>query len=461
VISIASMAIMWAADETNHIWGHLIRKILLVGFWAFIITNWHTFSIMLISGMGKLGISAGGGGGGLGSFLDNPSLVFKTGLDDARALLNYCDYLMGATNRWGHIVAPLDPISWIGFELKQMVAVIEVLIATVIIIFAYGWLALEVVVTVIEFHIVTLVAFCVLPFGVLRQTTSLAENAIAYVFRAGFKAMVLGIIIALGSDVLTTFTVVESPTTLPTLNMLAGLALGVLVILMLALHAPRYASAVVTGAPSTQPAVSSVPLVALGRLQALPHAEPFEGSPAASPARSASARRSTMISAAARRVQLVPRPHWVARVGVALRQALRARRRRRRAADRPPLVRRQAGRRPVLQALRAAQPPPRARSARSPPPRRSATRLRLRRRLRPRLRPLRRLLPTSPLRPPLPAARTWRGTPCLSGSPPSPRPSSPRPGGLTTSGPRTTPSSPAGTASTPTSSTPKPVTPRA
>jgi type IV secretion system protein TrbL len=250
VISVASMAVMWAVDETHNIWGPLIRKILLVGFWAFIITNWHAFSMALISGMGKLGISAGGGGGGLGAFLDNPSLVFKTGLEDARGLLNYCDYLMGATNKWGHIVAPLDPISWIGFELKQMVAVIEVLIATVIIIFAYGWLALEVVVTVIEFHIVTLVAFCVLPFGVLRQTTSLAENAIAYVFRAGFKAMVLGIIIALGSDVLTKFTVVESPTTLPTLNMLAGLALGVLVILMLALHAPKYASAVISGAPS-------------------------------------------------------------------------------------------------------------------------------------------------------------------------------------------------------------------
>jgi hypothetical protein len=71
------------------------------------------------------------------------------------------------------------------------------------------------------------------------------------VFRAGFKAMVLGIIIALGSvHVLTKFTLVESPTTLPTLDMLAGLALGVLVILMLALHAPKYASAVISGSPS-------------------------------------------------------------------------------------------------------------------------------------------------------------------------------------------------------------------
>jgi type IV secretion system protein TrbL len=249
VISVATMAMLWAVDETNHIWGHLIRKILLVGFWAFIITNWHSFAMSLISGMGKLGISAGGGSG-LASFLDNPSLVFKQGLEDAKTLLDYCDYLMGGANGWGHLVAPIDPISWIGFGLKQLVAVAEVLIATVIVICAYGWLALEVVVTVIEFHIVTLVAFCVLPFGVLRHTSSLAENAIAYVFRAGFKAMVLGIIIALGSDVLTKFTLVESPTSLPTLEQMSGLALGVLVILMLAINAPRYASAVIAGSPS-------------------------------------------------------------------------------------------------------------------------------------------------------------------------------------------------------------------
>jgi type IV secretion system protein TrbL len=249
VVSVASMAIMWAVDETNHIWGHLIRKIFLVGFWSFIITQWHSLSLAVISAFGKLGIGAGGGGGGLSDFLNNPSKLFKIGLDDASALFDYGRYCMGVANHWGQPPV-LDPISQIGYDFKELVIMIEVVVAAIILIVAYGWLAIEVVVTVLEFHIVTLVAFCVLPFGVLQHTKSLAENAIGYVFRAGFKAMVLGIIIGLGSDFLSQYTIVESPASMPSFDTLCGLAIAVIVILMLALHAPRYASAVVTGSPS-------------------------------------------------------------------------------------------------------------------------------------------------------------------------------------------------------------------
>jgi type IV secretion system protein TrbL len=249
VVSVASMAIMWAVDETDHIWGHLIRKIFLVGFWSFIITQWHSLSLAFISAFGKLGIGAGGGGGGLSDFLNNPSKLFKIGLDDASALFDYARYCMGVTNHWGQPPV-LDPISQIGYDFKELVIMIEVVVAAIILIVAYGWLAIEVVITVLEFHIVTLVAFCVLPFGVLRHTNSLAENAIGYVFRAGFKAMVLGIIIGLGSNFLSQYTIVESPASMPSFDTLCGLAIAVIVILMLALHAPKYASAVVAGAPA-------------------------------------------------------------------------------------------------------------------------------------------------------------------------------------------------------------------
>ena len=249
VISVASMAIMWAADETNHIWGHLVRKILLVGFWAYIITNWQSLAIAFISAFGKLGIGAGGGAGGLSDFLNNPSKVFRIGFQDAEALIDFARYCMGQANRWG-TPPSFDPITQISYDFKQLVILFEALIAAVILIVAYGWLAIEVVVTVLEFHIVTLVAFCVLPFGVLQPTRSLAENAIAYVFRAGFKAMVLGIIIGLGSTFLSSDLIVETPGALPTFNTMCGLALSVIVILMLALHAPKYASAVATGSPT-------------------------------------------------------------------------------------------------------------------------------------------------------------------------------------------------------------------
>jgi type IV secretion system protein TrbL len=252
VISVATMAILWAADETDHIWGHLIRKILMVGFWAYIITNWQSLAIAFISSFGKLGIGAGGGATGLSTFLNTPSQIFVIGFKDARGLFDFAAYSMGQPNSWGTLTFPssINPATQLAFLFQQLVVMLESALAAVILIFAYGWLALEIVVTVLEFHIVTLVAFCVLPFGVLQPTRSLAENAIAYVFRAGFKAMVLGIIIGLGSTFLSSNLIVENPGALPTLNTMCGLALSVIVILMLALHAPKYASAVVAGAPS-------------------------------------------------------------------------------------------------------------------------------------------------------------------------------------------------------------------
>jgi type IV secretion system protein TrbL len=252
VISVATMAILWAADETNHVWGHLIRKILLVGFWAYVITNWQSLAIAFISAFGKLGIGAGGGGAGLSTFLNTPSKVFAIGFKDAAALFDFAAYCMGQTNAWGTLTFPasINPVTQLSFLFQQLVVLLEAVFAAIILIVAYGWLALEIVVTVLEFHIVTLVAFCVLPFGVLQPTRTLAENALAYVFRAGFKAMVLGIIIGLGSTFLSSNLIIENPGALPTLNTMCGLALSVIVILMLALHAPKYASAVVAGAPS-------------------------------------------------------------------------------------------------------------------------------------------------------------------------------------------------------------------
>ncbi|MHB8285436.1 MAG: type IV secretion system protein, partial [Caulobacteraceae bacterium] len=256
VISVSATAIMWAVDESTNIWGPLIRKVLLVGFWSYMITNWQTLAMAAISAFGKLGISAGGGGAGLSDFLDSPSKVFACGYTDAKALIDFALYSLGQTNSWGTMPGVPTPGlltvgPYITFFCQQLPIILEALVCCLVVLFAFGWLSLEIVCVVIEFHIVTLIAFIVLPFGILSQTSSLAENAIAYVFRAGFKAMVLGLIIGMGTSFLTNYTLIESTGTLPDLNTFCGLALSVLIILMLAISAPKYAAAVASGAPTT------------------------------------------------------------------------------------------------------------------------------------------------------------------------------------------------------------------
>jgi len=255
VISVASMAIMWAIDDNANIFAPLIRKALLVGFWAYMILNWQSLAIAAFSAFGKLGISAGGGSAGLSDFLNSPSKVFAIGLSNAKALFDYANYAMGTPGTgWGdppYSDTGLDVGAAVAQAFKGLILAAEAIICAVVLIFAYAFLAIEVVVIVIEFHIVVLIAFCVLPFGVFSQTSSYAERAIGYVISAGFKAMAIGVVIALGQTFLTQYVLTESPGSLPTIDTMCGMGLAIVVVLMLALSAPKYAAAVISGAPTT------------------------------------------------------------------------------------------------------------------------------------------------------------------------------------------------------------------
>ncbi|MFW1466550.1 type IV secretion system protein, partial [Vibrio parahaemolyticus] len=80
------------------------------------------------------------------------------------------------------------------------------LIAAIGILIAFVILAVEIVVTIIEFHIVTLVAFVTVPFGVLTQTSFMSERAIGYVVSVGIKLMALAIVVSLGTTVFDNYT---------------------------------------------------------------------------------------------------------------------------------------------------------------------------------------------------------------------------------------------------------------
>ena len=98
-------------------------------------------------------------------------------------------------------------------------------------------LAVEIVVTIIEFHIVTLVAFVTVPFGVLTQTAFMSERAIGYVVSVGIKLMALAIVVSLGTTVFDNYTVSSDPG----IGEDVGLLLGAVLMVMLALKIPAIA----------------------------------------------------------------------------------------------------------------------------------------------------------------------------------------------------------------------------
>jgi len=228
-ISIVITALLWAIDENQNVLASLVRKVLLVGFFAWLVAQWHTLSTTVINGFAALGLKAGGGGMSVADFTTSPSKVVSTGIDLVGSLLLFVKRVAPG---------PIEFFAHIDVVAAAIIAAIGILIAFVI-------LAVEIVVTMIEFHIVTLVAFVTVPFGVLTQTSFMSERAIGYVVSVGVKLMALAIVVSLGSTIFNSYTV--SPA--PGIEESVGLLLGAVVMVMLALKVPAIAGALISGGP--------------------------------------------------------------------------------------------------------------------------------------------------------------------------------------------------------------------
>lgn len=230
VISITLSAILWAIDETQNIMAALVRKILLIGFFAWLVTNWHSLTLTVINGFAKLGLQASGGGS-IGDFTRAPTKAVEAGLSVVIDLIKYIGDLAQQNAGFGALMH-IDMI------IVAAVAAIGILLAFII-------LAIEIAVTIIEFYIVTLIAFVVVPFGVLSQTSFLAEKAIGYVVSVGFKFMALAVIAGVGINIFEAYTLSAQPTVAEE----AGLLLSAIFLMMLALKVPAIAGAMISGGP--------------------------------------------------------------------------------------------------------------------------------------------------------------------------------------------------------------------
>ena len=228
-ISIVVTALLWAIDESQTVLASFVRKILLVGFFAWLVAQWHTLSTTVVNGFAALGLKAGGGSMTVSTFTTSPSQIVMAGINVISGLLQYVKKIAPG---------PIEFFAQIDVVAMALIAAIGILIAFVI-------LAVEIVVTIIEFHIVTLVAFVTVPFGVLSQTAFMSERAIGYVVSVGVKLMALAIVVSLGTTIFNNYTVSSDPG----VGEDVGLLLAAVLMVMLALKIPAIAGALISGGP--------------------------------------------------------------------------------------------------------------------------------------------------------------------------------------------------------------------
>ncbi|PVM83557.1 P-type conjugative transfer protein TrbL [Caulobacter radicis] len=229
-ISLGVSALLWALDEHENVPAALVRKILLFGFFAWLISGWKTLTLTVINGFAALGLKAGGGALTVGDLMQ-PSKVAIDGMAVAFDLLKYIGRIAREGMGTGFFVH-IDIILITG-------------IAAIGVVLAFMVLAVEIAVTIVEFYIVTLIGFVTVPFGILTKTAFMAERAIGYVVSVGAKVMALALVVSIGEQIFASYVV--SPE--PAWEESCGLLLAALLIVMLALKLPALAAAQITGGP--------------------------------------------------------------------------------------------------------------------------------------------------------------------------------------------------------------------
>ena len=239
---VAMTDIQWAVSSNRDALAGAFSKILLIGTFAYIINDWQGLSETIFAGFLQLGLTAGGGSISSADFL-NPGAVIETGWQIVKALGD-------------SPTTTEDPLDVIG----NLIDAIIIGISMLGIMIAFAVLALQIIVTLLEFKIVTLGGFILLPFGILSKTAFMAERPLGYVVSSGLKVLALAIVISGAQAVFAQLTPSPEPDIYEAMTILTA----AIILAMLSLFAPNLAAALVSGGPALGAGALAVGGLAVG-----------------------------------------------------------------------------------------------------------------------------------------------------------------------------------------------------
>lgn len=247
VLVVALTGIQWALSPNREVLASGFGKVLLIGVFAWLINDWQQLSETIYAGFLELGLTAGGGSLSREEFL-NPGAILAQGWDIVKAL--------------GETPAPVDnPLDVVG----NLADALILGVAMIGIMLAFAVLALQIIVSLLEFKIVTLGGFVLLPFGIWSKSAFLAERPLGYVVASGLKVLTLAIVV---SGAQTIFNQLQ-PSTNPDIYEALSILVAALLLAMLALFIPNLASALVTGGPALGAGAAVTGALAVGGVTAL------------------------------------------------------------------------------------------------------------------------------------------------------------------------------------------------
>ncbi|MGE4302599.1 MAG: P-type conjugative transfer protein TrbL [Novosphingobium sp.] len=227
-VTIAGLFWAWGADED--VLQRLIKKTLYIGFFAFIIGNFHALATIVFESFAGFGLKASGDSLSLAEFM-KPGGIAATGLEAAKPLLD-------AAGQFSSL--------WAVFA--NLALILVLLIAWLIVVLAFFIIAVQVCITLIEFKLVTLAGFVLLPFAFFNRTAFMAERVLGHIVSTGIKVLVLAVITGIGTTLFDQFTAAGLGAE-PDINQVMAIALAALSLLGLAIFGPGIANGIVSGGP--------------------------------------------------------------------------------------------------------------------------------------------------------------------------------------------------------------------
>jgi type IV secretion system protein TrbL len=225
-LDVTLAALFWAWGPGEELLARLVRKVLYVGTFAFLLSNFQALAQEVYDSFARLGIEAAGSPVSPADLM-HPGHIAAAGVDAVRPLLAAVGDLAGFPSIFENFVQ------------------VAVILASVLVVLA-AFFVLAVV--VLEFKLTTLAGFVLVPFGLFGRTAFLAERVLGSVMATGVKVLVLAVIVGIGSTLFSGF-VADFGGAQPTLDQALAIALGALSLLGLGIFGPGIAAGLVSGAP--------------------------------------------------------------------------------------------------------------------------------------------------------------------------------------------------------------------
>lgn len=229
VIDVTLAGLFWAMGGNDDVIAKLIKKILYVGAFAFILTNFSMLSNVIFRSFAGLGLVASGSTLSESDLL-RPGRLAEVGVEAAMPLIDH----MGTLNGFPDVFLNLD-------------TVVVLFLAWIVVILSFFILAVQLFVTLVEFKLTTLAGFVLVPFALWNKTSFLAEKVLGNVMSSGIKVLVLAVIVGIGAGLFNEFEL--PPGMQPTIDNALAIMLGSLTLFGLGLFGPGIATGLVAGGP--------------------------------------------------------------------------------------------------------------------------------------------------------------------------------------------------------------------